>query len=163
MKREVIFILTVLLVIVMAGQALALTDPFVAKDHGVVTGMIVSSDGLSITGEYGLKRDLAVIATLGDPITRLGVKYELGNTYSLVGGLTENSPFIGLNGAYALADDVTSIYELDLAVPGSELSLMYELGVKIDIDQAVDLRAGILGFVENNRFPHLQVGVGYQF
>ncbi|PRX27676.1 outer membrane protein with beta-barrel domain [Orenia metallireducens] len=164
-KKLVAVILVAVFTVGFAGVGYALTSPQVGQNHGVITGMLVSDHGLKLSGEYGLTPKLALMGTMGDPISRLGVKYELDGNFALVGGVTESSPFIGINGSHQFNSDITGIYEFDLSARRSDLSLMYELGLKINLDAKVDLRAGILGFIEDDHhhFHTLEVGVGYKF
>jgi opacity protein-like surface antigen len=164
-KRLVAVLLIAIFIAGFSGISYALNSPGVVQNHGVITGMLVSDYGLKLSGEYGLTPKLALIGTMGDPISRLGAKYEINNNFALLGGVTENSPFIGINGSHKINNDITGVYELNLSERRSDLSLMYELGLKINLDTKVDLRAGILGLIEDDHyhFHTLEVGVGYKF
>lgn len=155
-------ILLILIIIFTSFPAWALNTAEIREDSGTVTGFI-TNQGLTISGDYGINNQWAMIAKFGTPLTRLGAKYQLQSNLSLLMGLTENSPFFGVNGDHQFTRDLTGVYEVSLSAPRQEPSLFYELGFILDIEQEVDLRAGIAGFIESGSFPYLQLGVGYQF
>ncbi|WP_018249633.1 hypothetical protein [Orenia marismortui] len=162
-KKISILGLIAIFTVTFSGVSFALNSPVVVQDHGVITGMIISDNGLRLTGEYGLTSQLALIGTAGDPINRIGVKYEIDPNFAIVGGVTEDSPFIGINGSRKLHKDIVGLYEFDLSMRRDDLSLLYELGIKLNLDNNVDLRAGVIDFVEHSHFPSLEVGIGYKF
>jgi len=164
-KRLVAVILVAVFTVGFSGISYALNSPGVVQNHGAITGILVSDHGLKLSGEYGLTPQLALIGTMGDPISRLGVKYEVNGNFALLGGITDSSPFIGINGSHKINSDISGLYEFDLSSRRSDLSLMYELGLKINLDAKVDLRAGVLGFIEDSyhHYHTLEVGIGYNF
>ncbi len=147
----------------LSGTVFALTTPEIVQDHGVITGMVVSSDGLKLDGEYGLTPEVALIGTIGDSYTRIGGKYQFDRALAILGGFTEDSPFIGINASRVIKKDLIGICEFDLLENDDDLSLFYELGVKLNLEDGIDLRGGLIGFIDNEDSLQLELGVGYKF
>ncbi len=141
----------------------ALNTPGVVENHGAITALITSDAGLTLGAEYGLTPQFALMGEVGGPATRIGGKYEVASDLALLIGITDESPFLGINGSHALASDLTGIYEFNLSSRGSNLSLLYKLGGSLDIDQNLALRAGLVGYLSEDNFPNLQLGIGYKF
>ncbi|GAB6098216.1 hypothetical protein JCM16358_00950 [Halanaerocella petrolearia] len=163
MKRLIAICSIITTLFLFTGTSLAFTTPEVSYNHGVVTGMIISDNGLTLEGKYGLTSEIALIGEFGDYFSRIGGKYQVGPSLALVAGITEDSPFLGINGARMITNDLTGVYEVDLSTYGHDLSVHYDLGVKLDLDNQVDLRAGLDGFIGNEHFTGLKIGVGYKF
>ena len=163
MKKINVLLLIIMIFVSLTGVANALNTPGVSTNHGVITGMLVSGTGVKITGEYGFDTQLAIIGTVGDPYTRLGAKYQVDNNLAVLAGVTDDSPFFGVNGSRFIRNRLFGIYDVDVLKKDSDLALFYELGVKVDLQSNVDLRAGLIGFTTDDDFPELELGIAYKF
>ena len=141
----------------------ALNTPGVVEDHGVITALITSDAGLTLGAEYGLTSQFALMGEVNGPTTRIGGKYEVASDLALLMGVTDDSPFLGINGSYSLDPDLTGIYEFNLSSRHNDLSVLYKFGGSLAIDQNLALRAGLVGFLTEDNFPDLQLGIGYKF
>lgn len=165
MKKITIVLLVAAIFTMIPTAAWGLTTPAVSRNHGVVTARFVSDAGLFLGAEYGVTPELAILAELGPKeLSRIGLKYQAGRQLAVVGGVTGSSVFFGLNGSGVLGKALTGIFEADAVMTDGELGLLYEAGVKFDVDQKIDIRGGLYGatFGSANTIQ-FQIGVGYKF
>ncbi|MCK8824111.1 hypothetical protein [Fuchsiella alkaliacetigena] len=160
MKKLSLALVMILIISLFSGTALALHSPGVLSNGGVVSGMIVGGDDLSLGGEYGLTNELAVIGNVG-AYNRLGLKYQFQNNAALLGGFMEGSSFIGLNGARSVKSDLLAIGEVNLLID-DDVDFVYKLGARYNLDHQLDLRVGMTGKIDAG-MPDLMIGVGYRY
>src|SRR5690554_5308154 len=165
MKKITVLLLTGVMLVVFAVSAWGLNTPAVSRSHGVITGRFVSDHGLFIGGEYGITQDMAVHVELAPSnLTKVGLKYQTSPNLAVTGGIIGSSVFFGINGSTALTRELTGIAELDVTMADNRVNLLYELGARFNIDQRLDIRGGLMGFVsESAGTPLFQLGVGYKF
>ncbi|GAB6138408.1 hypothetical protein [Halanaerobaculum tunisiense] len=163
MKKLVTIYSIITILVLFTGTSLASTSPQVLTNHGVVTGMIISDNGVTLEGKYGLTPKTALIGKIGGPFTRIGGKYQIDSNFALVAGITDDSPFLGINGARIIDNELTGIYEFDLSTAREDLVVHYDLGIKLNLDNQVDLRAGLKGMIGDQYSPGLKIGAGYKF
>jgi len=163
-KRITTLLLAVTILTVFPAAAWGLTTPAVTRNHGVVIARFISDTGLCLGGEYGVTDELAIQAELGSKdLSRIGLKYEAGRL-AVTGGVTGSAVFFGLNGSGPMGDKLTGIFEVDAVMSGGNLGLIYEVGLKFDIDRKIDLRGGLYGGTYGPlNTLHFQIGVGYKF
>lgn len=160
MKKMMMIGLVVTLVLLVSSTTFALNSPSVSRSHGVVTGMFVGTR-VSLGFEYGLTSEIAVIGNFGH-LTRFGAKYELRPTLALVGAMDHNGyPYIGLNGARSFDRNLLGMGEFGVFMTGNNITPVFELGARYKLDRNLDLRGGVIS--EDLEFPHLQIGIGYNF
>ena len=172
MKKILVVLFTLIFVFTFSVVSFGLTTPTVTVNHGVVTGMIVSSpyNGVMIGAEYGIITDLAIDGEFGNNLTKLGVKYELNPSIALTGGIlalgngASTDPYIGVNAGSAINKDFMVLGELDLSSVGGQFIVMYEAGVKYNIIKQLDIRGGVLGATGNGTGnTSFELGVAYKF
>jgi outer membrane autotransporter protein len=105
---------------------------------------------------------LAVCAALEDKV-KIGLKYELNSSVAILGGMIESSPYIGLNGATALSKDLAGMGELDFTINNSKVNFVYNLGLKYNLPQNIDLRGGLRGNLGEGNQVLFALGIGYKF
>ncbi|NLY89210.1 MAG: hypothetical protein GX085_06265 [Firmicutes bacterium] len=164
MKKITTILLAVIILTVFPAAAWGLNTPAVSRNHGVVTARFIGDLGLFLGAEYGVTSELALLAELGPKeMSRIGLKYQVGRM-AVTGGVTGSAVFFGLNGSGALGDKLTGIFEVDAVMNKGNLGLLYEVGVKFDIDQKVDLRGGLFGGTSGSVTTlQFQIGAGYKF
>ena len=162
MKKSVTVLLLGLLLLSIPASAWGFTTPTVTKNHGVLYALIASDSQFVLGGEFGFTDELAVSAALEDKI-KVGVKYELDSSLAILGGIAESSPFIGLNAATALNQDLAGMGELDFTISGSKINFIYNLGLKYNLPQNIDLRGGLRGKIGSGNQVSFALGVGYKF
>ena len=160
MKKWTLIVAIILSLSLFSSPTLALHSPGVVSNGGVVTGMIVGGDSLSLGAEYGLTNELGLLGSAG-AYNRLGLKYQFQNNVALLGGFMEGSSFIGLNGARVVKSDLLAIGEINMLID-DEVDFVYRLGARYNLDHQLDLRAGLIGKVDAG-VPDLMIGVGYHY
>lgn len=162
MKKTVLILLMGLLLVSIPTSAWGFSTPSVAKNHGVFYGLIASDSEIILGGEFGFTNELAVAAALEDQV-KVGVKYELDSSLAILGGILGSSPFIGLNGATALSQDLTGLAELDFTIDNNQVNFIYNLGLKYNLSQNIDLRGGLRGKIGGGNRVLFALGAGYRF
>ncbi len=163
MKNKIlIFVITIL--VLTSTSAYTLHTPAVSTNSGVIT-LMLTNNTIALGGELGLTPNLAVAANLNAPFSRIGVKYQIDSNLALLGGVSSGStPYLGVNGSNWINRDLTALYELNLLMSNNKLILPYELGIRINLNHNLDLRAGVFGNIESDiKFPSLKAGIGYRF
>lgn len=172
MKKLLIVLLALTLVVTLSVTAFGLTTPSVVKGHGVVSGMLTTGSGNSsfvIGAEFGVIKDLAVGASIGNDITKVYGKYELNPSVALVGGVisaaSTTNPFLGVNGGMNINRDLAVLGELDACSISGQFVFLYELGAKYNITKQLDIRGGLMGGFGNGYSSDisLELGVGFKF
>ena len=170
MKRSVLVIICLLAIFAISGNVMAMNTPVVVKNHGVVTWRMLGGDGIVLGVEYGFTPKLALAADFGSGNQKLGLKYEVNNSFALLGGIDDSSAaYLGINGGKPINNSLTGLYEISLSSQGEDFALMYKLGGKVNLRRAfdinsgnVDLRGGLVG-TGTDDFPEITVGIGYSF
>ncbi|HHT49547.1 MAG TPA: hypothetical protein GXZ98_09680 [Firmicutes bacterium] len=162
MKKTILILLMALIMISIPASAWGFTTPSISKNHGVFYGLIASDSKIAIGGEFGFTNELAVCAALEDKV-KIGLKYELNSSVAILGGMIESSPYIGLNGATALSKDLAGMGELDFTINNSKVNFVYNLGLKYNLPQNIDLRGGLRGNLGEGNQVLFALGIGYKF
>jgi hypothetical protein len=164
MKKLLILLFTLSLLLFSSLAAYGFNSPTVTEGEWDVMAMFVTEGGLMVGGEYGINPDLAVIAELGSPYSKIGVIYELKSNLALTGGIAGSGLFGGVIGSMPMGKNLLGIGELDLGLFNDLVALMYEIGVRYRIDSQWDLRGGIVGsFVGGYNGMGVGFGAGYRF
>ncbi|MCK8827356.1 hypothetical protein MWH25_06315 [Natroniella acetigena] len=163
MKKDFLILLLVGCLITFSQTAWALSGPTVRAEQGSMTAMLISDNGFSLGGEYGLNSELGLTAKVGTSFDRLGIKYQLDNNLALLAGVAGSDPFVGINGQRGLSNEVLGIYELNLTTRRGDLSVLYDVGVSTSLNHNLDLRAGFIGRLDERSSINLQLGVGHRF
>ncbi|WP_408956508.1 hypothetical protein [Natroniella sp. ANB-PHB2] len=163
MKKGLLVFLLVCCLITFSQAAWALSGPTVRAEQGSMNAMLISDHGFSLGGDYGLNSELGLTAKVGTSFTRLGIKYQFDNNLALLAGLADSDPFVGINGQRGLTNELLGLYELNLTTRRGNLSLMYDLGVRTNLNQKLDLKAGFIGYLDDRSSINLQLGVGHRF
>ena len=163
MRKTVLILLVALMLLALPASAWGYNTPAVSKGHGVVYGMFTSDSHILIGGEYGFTPDLAIAAALEKDI-KIALKYELSPSLAILGGVTDSSPFIGLNGGTALSRDFYGMGEVDFTVNNSKVNFLYNLGLKYNLAKNLDLRGGLHGNVGDGQSQvSFGLGVGLKY
>ncbi len=170
MKKVMVLMLTIFALFGFSAASFGLNSPGIAEGDGVITGMAASDDLGIIAGfEYGISPKFSVLGniSLGDnDFTKLAIQYHLSKTAAIVGGIYDSyassDPFVGFNGSMDLDSKIQGILEAD-AVMNDDLYVVYEIGLKYELDQQIDIRAGFLGSTHENSDTAFELGIGYKF
>jgi len=163
-KKVLVLFLTVSVLMLFPTGALGINSPAVSKNHGVITGMFISDLGLSVGAEFGFTRELGITLRIWEDAARIGVKYELQPNLAIVGGILDKDPYLGINGSFGINRNFQGLYEADLYMSGGDFMTLYELGVKFNLVDSIDLRGGLMGFLGgDNSDLYFQLGLGYRF
>ena len=161
-----ILIFVVVLLMFIPVTAMGLYTPEVSEQHGVVTVRSVADIGWIVGGEFGLTDDLAIVTDVGDKdYNRAGIKFMLNPELAVIGGVSHSKLFLGFDFAGDFTDNITGIGEVDIyKFDDDQLATDYELGLKFNLTQQLDLRAGLLGTItQTDTSQHFQLGLGYRF
>ncbi|MFN2363739.1 MAG: hypothetical protein ABR596_05515 [Halarsenatibacteraceae bacterium] len=165
MKKYLTVILIFAFIFLFANSTQALIEPGVndGQGHFMVNLVVPQTDsGFSIAGDYGINNNVGIFGEIGDPFSRLGLKYQLSPEFAVTGGyVVDNSIFIGLNTSLPASDNLRIAGELGLVVPEEDLALMYEIGAIYNLPENIDVRASANGISsDDNKF---KLGFGYSF
>ncbi|GEM_PF-998224 len=165
MKKYLTLILVLAFLLTFSTSTQALIEPAVneGQGHFMVNLVVPRADsGFSIAGDFGITDNIGIFGEIGDPYSRLGLKYQLSPEFGLTGGYVVNkSVFLGLNTSFPAADNLRIAGELGLVIPDDDLALMYEAGAIYDLPENIDIRASVNGITsEMNKF---KLGFGYSF
>lgn len=165
MKKCLIFILVFAFLVSFTTSTQALIEPNVTEGQGhfIVNLVVPQTDsGFSIAGDYGINNNVGIFGEIGDPFSRLGLKYQLSPEFAVTGGyVVNNSIFIGLNTSLPVTDKLKLAGDLGLVVPEEDLALMYEVGVIYNLPENIDVRASANGISSND--GKFKIGFGYSF
>lgn len=162
MKKTILILLMGLILALIPASAWGFTTPSISKNHGVIYGLIASDSEIVLGGEFGFSNQLAVCAALENKV-KIGLKYELNSSLAILGGIIDSSPYIGLNGATFLSKDLSGLGELDFTINNSKVNFIYNLGLKYNLPQNIDLRGGLRGNLGDGNRVLFALGVGYKF
>ncbi len=171
MKKLLILMLAVLAVFATSVVALGLNSPSVSKGAGVITGMFATEDkGLLLGLEYGLSEKFAITGRvgMGDDFdySKLALKYEVSPRFAILGGVYEygidNEPYFGINGSVSFDRDISGILEVGV-IMADDTEMVYEAGIKYNINKQIDIRLGILGSTFEGDENAFELGAGYKF
>ncbi len=170
MKKLLIVMTVILAVFSTTVVALGFNSPSVSKGGGVITGMFATEDiGLLLGLEYGLSEKFAVSGRVGlDDIdyNKVALKYEVSPTFAILGGIFEfgpdNEPYFGINGSIAFDRDFMGILEAGVIL-ADDIEVVYEAGLKYNINKEIDIRAGIIGSTYDGSETAFELGVGFKF
>ena len=164
MKKYLTLVLVLAFLLTFTTSTQALVEPTVNEGQGYFTVSLVprGDTGFSIGGDFGITNTAGIFGEIGEPYSRLGLKYQLSPEFAVTGGyVVDNSVFLGLNTSIPAADNLRIAGELGLVAPDSDLALMYQAGVIYDLQQNIDIRASVNGITsDTNRF---KLGFGYSF
>jgi len=170
MKKVLIVLLVVSAVFSTSIAALGLNSPSVAKGGGVITGMFATEDvGLLLGLEYGISPQFAISGRVGlddFDFSKLALKYEVSPNFAILGGVYEygldKEPYFGINGSVAFDRDISGILEAGV-IMGDDVEVVYEAGIKYNINREVDIRLGVLGSTYDWDESAFELGVGFKF
>lgn len=170
MKKLLIMMLVILAVFSTSVVALGLNSPSVSKGGGVITGMFATEDiGLLLGLEFGLSEKFAISGRVGlDDIefSKLVLKYEVSPNFAILGGLFEygldNEPYFGINGSVSFDRDFSGIIEAGV-IMADDIEMVYEAGIKYNVNKEIDIRAGVLGSTYDWNETAFELGVGFKF
>ena len=164
MKKYLTLVLVLAFLLTFTTSTQALVEPTVNEGQGYFTVSLVpgGTTGFSIGGDFGITNTTGIFGEIGEPYSRLGLKYQLSPEFAVTGGYVVNeSVFLGLNTSIPAADNLRIVGELGLVAPENDLSLMYQAGAIYDLQQNIDIRASYNGITsEKNNF---KLGFGYSF
>jgi len=170
MKKLLVLMLVVIAVFSTSVVAFGLNSPSNTKGGGVITGMFATEDiGFLLGIEYGLSEKFAVSGRIGfDDLdfTKLVVKYEVSPNFAIVGGVFEfgidSEPYFGINGSVAFDRDFSGLLEAGV-IMADDVEVVYEAGIKYNVNKGIDIRAGIIGSTYDNSETAFELGAGYKF
>lgn len=170
MKKLIVVMLVVLALFSTSIVAFGLNSPSNSKGGGVITGMFATEDiGFLLGIEYGLSNKFAVSGRIGfDDVdfTKLAVKYKVSPNFAIVGGVfdygTDSDPYFGINGSVAFDRDFLGIIEAGV-IMADDTEVIYEAGIKYNINKQIDIRGGIIGTTYENSETAFELGAGYKF
>ena len=170
MKKLLVLMLVVIAVFSTSVVAFGLNSPSNTKGGGVITGMFATEDlGILLGLEYGLSDKFAVSGRvgLGDrDFSKLAVKYEVSHSFAIVGGVfdygIDSEPYFGINGSVAFDRDFSGLLEAGV-IMADDVEVVYEAGIKYNVNKGIDIRAGIIGSTYDNSETAFELGAGYKF
>lgn len=171
MKKLIIVMLVVLALFSTSVVALGLNSPSVSKGGGVITGMFATEDiGILFGLEYGLSEKFAVSGRVGfDDVeyNKLTLKYEVSPSFAILGGMFEfrggdSEPYFGINGSISFDRDFSGILEAGV-IMADDTEMVYEAGIKYNINKEIDIRAGVIGSTYENSETAFELGAGFKF
>lgn len=170
MKKLIVVMLVVLALFSTSIVAFGLNSPSNSKGGGVITGMFATEDiGFLLGIEYGLSEKFAVSGRFGfDDVdfTKLAVKYEVSPNFAIVGGVfdygIDSEPYFGINGSVAFDRDFSGILEAGV-IMADDTEVVYEAGIKYNVNKQIDIRGGILGSTVEDSETAFELGAGYKF
>ncbi|MFW5790120.1 MAG: hypothetical protein ACOCWE_02585 [Bacillota bacterium] len=166
MKKYLILILVFAFIISVTAPTQALVEPDVNEGHGhFLVNLVVPrvDSGFAVAGDYGINNNFGIFGEIGDPFSRLGLKYQLSPGFAVTGGyVVNNSIFIGLNTSLAAADNLRISGDFGLVAPDSDLALMYEAGAIYELPENIDVRASVSGITSKIDIKY-KLGFGYSF
>lgn len=170
MKKILIVMLVILAVFSTSVAALGLNSPSVAKGGGVITGMFATEDiGLLLGIEYGISPQFAISGRVGlddFDFSKLALKYEVSPNFAILGGVYEygmdNEPYFGINGSVAFDRDISGILEVGV-IMADDIEVVYEAGIKYNINREIDIRLGVLGSTYDWDESAFELGTGFKF
>ena len=172
MKKMLIVMLVILAVFSTSIAALGLNSPSIAKGGGVITGMFATEDvGLLLGLEYGISPQFAITGRVGlddFDFSKLALKYEVSPNFAILGGVYEygygldNEPYFGINGSVAFDRDISGILEAGV-IMADDTEVVYEAGIKYNINSQIDIRLGVLGSTYDWDESAFELGAGFKF
>ncbi len=164
MRKVSLFCLVFAMLVLISVPTYALNTPMVTEGHGVILGMFVGGNNIMLGGEFGFTPDIGFTGRVGANGLKLAGKYEINPSSGVLAGFYNSVPFVGVNGAASLANNVTGIYELDVTMQGAGLGIIYEVGARYKLSQLVDIRGGLIGSINSSvEVPAVELGLGYHF
>lgn len=164
MKKYLTLVLVLAFLLTFTTSTQALVEPTVNEGQGYFTVSLVprGDTGFSIGGDFGITNTAGIFGEIGEPYSRLGLKYQLSPEFAVTGGYVVNeSVFLGLNTSIPAADNLRIAGELGLVAPDSDLALMYQAGAIYDLQQNIDIRASYNGITSGKN--DFKLGFGYSF
>ena len=163
MNKKITLFITISLVVLMCGSALAVNTPGVEKNHGVITVLMQENSTLSLGLEYGITSNIAFTGRYLSEEIILGAKYQLSNNFAVIGGLVSDDIYVGLNTAQNFTQRLKGTYEVDMFIYENDYYFPYQAGLIYDLEKNLDIRVGVNGSFDNLSNVGVTFGMGLVF